>query len=238
MRLDRLAVGVLSVRAPMCARIVAGSDRVDRPIDRLLATGSASCSATPATVCCSPARILGALAPPALPIGPDGEESGDAPSPEPSGVLKSARPRCHTVRVTPRRVAALLLALTLLTAACSDDDGGSGGASGPTSTDEIVDIQDQPGDEEATGARDDVGQLTCEADGEGWRAAAQVTNSTDAVASYRIFVSFLDAEDETLGVTQVDVDGLDPGESEDWEGSLAVTGDDLDCALRVERFEG
>ncbi len=141
--------------------------------------------------------------------------------------------------MTPRRAAALLLALALLTAACSDDDdGGSDDTSGPTSTDEIVDIQDQPGDEEATGARDDVGQLACEADGDGWRAAAQVTNSTDGVASYRIFVSFLDADDETLGVTQVDVEGLDPGESKDWEGSLAVSGDDLDCVLRVERFEG
>ncbi len=137
----------------------------------------------------------------------------------------------------PRRVAALFLTCALLIIACADDDDGSGEPSGPTSTDEIVDIRDQPGDEEATGARDDVGQLTCEADGDGWRAAARVTNSTDAVASYRIFVSFLDAEGETLGVTQVDVDVLEPGESDDWDGSLAVSGDGLDCVLRVERFE-
>ena len=38
---------------------------------------------------------------------------------------------------------------------------------------EIVDIRDQPGDEEATGARDDVGRLTCEMGGAGWRATAR-----------------------------------------------------------------
>lgn len=153
-------------------------------------------------------------------------------------VPESPRPRCQTGFVTSRGLAALFLALSLPAVACSDDDdGGAGETSGPASTDEIVDIRDQPGDDEATGARDDVGQVTCEAGRDGWRAAAQVTNSTDAVASYRIFVSFLDADDDTLGVTQVDVNGLDPGESEDWEGSLAVSGDNLDCVLRVERFE-
>ena len=141
--------------------------------------------------------------------------------------------------MTARRIAAaLLVALSLASVACSDDDeGDESETSGPSSTDEIVDIRDQPGDEEATGARDDVGRLTCEMGGAGWRATARVTNSTDGIVSYRIFVSFLDAEDQSLGVTQVDVDGLDPGESEDWEASLAVVGDDLDCVLRVERFE-
>ena len=182
---------------------------------------------------------LGALAPPDHPIGRRRLELRIAALFGFPGVPESARARCQTGPVTSRRIAALVLALSLLAVACSDDDdAGTEETAGPTSTDEIVDIQDQPGDEDATGARDDVGQLTCEADGDGWRAAAQVTNSTDTVASYRIFVSFLDAEDETLGVTQVDVDGLEPGESEDWEGSLAVAGDDLDCVLRVERFEG
>jgi hypothetical protein len=126
-------------------------------------------------------------------------------------------------------------------AACSTagSSAGSEAADEDTAPGATIDVEVRPGtaDDGFVGARIDVTDEECEQDeAGGWQARGLVTNSTDADADYRIYVSFLDGADDTRGLTQADVTDLAPGDSEEWEAELALPGeDDLRCVLRVER---
>ncbi len=165
------------------------------------------------------------------------------------GVCLSAVFRCQTRRVILlldqirrwRAGLALVVLLAVVAVGCGDDGGeeaGEGDRAGETAEEPQarVAIEDQPGDVEATGALRDVSGLVCEAEGSEWVATGQVTNPTDAAATYRIFISFLDADRDTVGVVQTTVDDVPSGEPVDWSARLDLSSDDLECVLRVERF--
>jgi hypothetical protein len=87
------------------------------------------------------------------------------------------------------------------------------------------------------GARDDVTQLRCERQGDVWVATGQVTNPTDSDRGYRIYVSYLAPDNDTLGLSETGVDRLVAGASTDWQGSVTLSGaESVRCVLRVERF--
>jgi PBP1b-binding outer membrane lipoprotein LpoB len=101
----------------------------------------------------------------------------------------------------------------------------------------ITDITDTPGSGEGlVGALADSAVETCERSGDAWKVAGTVTNSSDAAATYRIYVSLLNAATDTRALTQVDVAEVAPGATEDWSTDVAVAEDDLSCVLRVERY--
>lgn len=104
--------------------------------------------------------------------------------------------------------------------------------------DSVIDIVVPPGtaDDGFVGAVDDVEVTRCES-ADGWQVAGTVTNPESSAQSYRIYVSLL-AGSETAGLVQVDVTGVPAGESQEWATSVALSGTDLSCVVRVERFAG
>lgn len=107
----------------------------------------------------------------------------------------------------------------------------------PVSTDvqPVIDVVNQPGSGTFDGAREDVTDVTCASNAGIWTSAGTVTNSTEAAASYRIYVSFLDAAGETLALMERDVDALAAAASEDWSAEFSSSVEALTCVLRVER---
>ncbi|MFP5218933.1 MAG: hypothetical protein ACLGIG_04245 [Actinomycetes bacterium] len=85
------------------------------------------------------------------------------------------------------------------------------------------------------GARKDVTDLTCARDDEAWVSSGRVTNPLEVVASYRIYVSFLAPDGAALGVRQVDVGDVQPGEAREWDVEQELSTGDVECVLRVER---
>lgn len=109
----------------------------------------------------------------------------------------------------------------------------------PASTsvpDAVIDIDNQPGEGEYEGALDDLAFECVGSDGT-WSASGTVTNSTDAPAGYRVFISFLDDAGETAALVEADddLDGLEPGESREWAVSFDSSSASLTCVPRVER---
>ncbi|MCS3441226.1 hypothetical protein [Microbacterium phyllosphaerae] len=136
-------------------------------------------------------------------------------------------------------VAGIAVALGLLLAGCTDS--APDPKPTPTATEPaeagITDIQDTPGSGEGLeGALADAEVKTCELAGDHWEVAGSVTNSSDADASYRIYVSLLTEGGDTRSLTQVDVDPIAAGAIADWETTVAVEDEALDCVLRVERY--
>lgn len=148
--------------------------------------------------------------------------------------------------MTARVRAIGLIAAAMLTggllAGCTADDGAptpDPTASGSAEAQEpgVTDITDAPGSGEGlVGAAGDAVTETCELSDGAWVATGTVTNPTDAAADYRIYVSLLNGSNDTRGLQQVNVDGVEPGGTADWESSIAVADDDLTCVLRVERY--
>jgi hypothetical protein len=122
----------------------------------------------------------------------------------------------------------------------SPDSAESAAASAaPTTTpvEAVIDVSNQPGTGEFAGAREDVTDVTCEAADGNWRTAGKVTNPTDDPASYRIYVSYIDAAGETLALVESDVDAVEPAATLEWSTDFASTASGLECVLRVERSE-
>ena len=101
----------------------------------------------------------------------------------------------------------------------------------------ITDIVDAPGTGEGlVGALADTETSTCKLVEGKWDVAGTVTNSSDAPASYRIYVSLLNEGGETRSLTQVNVDPIDPGAETEWSTAVPLEEKDLSCVLRVERY--
>ncbi|WBU37348.1 hypothetical protein [Homoserinibacter sp. YIM 151385] len=102
----------------------------------------------------------------------------------------------------------------------------------------VTDIDDAPGSGEGlVGALEDLEIATCERQGDKWSLGGTVTNSATSTSDYRIYISLLDAAGDTRGLTQIDVDGVAAGASDDWSESVDIAEDDLSCVPRVERYE-
>ena len=147
-------------------------------------------------------------------------------------------------------IAPLVLALALL-AGCSGDDAepDTSDTAAPTTeaaddtTDTtlppsaIVDVSVPPGsDADAVGAREDVTDEVCEAGDDGWVASGNVTNPTDDVADYRIYVSLVGDGGDTAALVESGATSVAAGESSAWSVTITEVGDGpFDCVLRVER---
>jgi hypothetical protein len=139
----------------------------------------------------------------------------------------------------------LAAVLTLAATACTGDDSGSAdettttkALASTTSTTKpavVRDVTDAPRTSNYEGARDDVTKVTCKQDGKTWKVGGTVTNSTKEPADYRIFTAFLDDENETRGLLQTDLTGLEAGEARPFTDDLALDAKGLTCVLRVER---
>lgn len=130
---------------------------------------------------------------------------------------------------------AVIPALFLALAACSGDDKASEKDSKPADQSH-VDITDQQGSVKGfVGANDDVTTESCEAAKNLWRSEGTVTNPEKENQSYRLYVAFNRGKD-TQGLVQVDVESVKPGQKVEWKAEAPLTGDDLTCVLRAERF--
>ncbi|WP_314645785.1 hypothetical protein [uncultured Microbacterium sp.] len=158
------------------------------------------------------------------------------PAPSPSVV---SAPRVGTMT---RRMLGAGLALVLGVAGLSACTGDAKPDPTPTPTATeasagVTDITDAPGSGEGlVGALADTTVETCEQGDGAWDVAGTVTNSSEAAASYRIYVSLLTAGGETRALSQVDVEPIDAGAETEWSTSIDLDEEDLSCVLRVERY--
>ena len=84
------------------------------------------------------------------------------------------------------------------------------------------------------GARSDVHDTTCAADGKAWTARGKVTNSASSNARYRIYVSFLHG-DTTVGIAETAAGPVKAAATTAWDAKVKVHTEGLRCILRVER---
>jgi hypothetical protein len=103
----------------------------------------------------------------------------------------------------------------------------------------ITDITDSPGTgANLVGALKDTTVATCARKGSSWSVTGTVTNPTAGSVDYRIYVSLLNATNDTRALKQVNVDKLSPGASANWSADIPVDETGLSCVLRVERYSG
>lgn len=103
-------------------------------------------------------------------------------------------------------------------------------------SDVYVNTTDSQGVGEYVGAAMDVIASTCEADGATWVGSGTVQNPTEGDVNYRVWVAFVDGDNETVGLVQANVDGLGAGDTGDYTTSMPYTdAGALTCVLRVER---
>jgi hypothetical protein len=115
--------------------------------------------------------------------------------------------------------------------------GGSG--EGATAAPELAGVKVQPGtaSDSFVGARTDISDLLCKADGKGtWNVEGNVKNSSDKAVNYRIYTSFLNGT-ETVGLIETDVDNVKADAIKKWSGSMTIEAEKVDCVLRVERIQ-
>lgn len=143
---------------------------------------------------------------------------------------------------------ATLVALALaLVSACSDDDATTAAATsstaalvdttaaGPATTTTMPGLTEVPTLDGEVGAKVDSRTDRCEATDAGWIGEGTVTNPTDGLVDYAVVVSFLDADNATLGADADIIVNVAPGETAEWSVELPVSGDELQCILRVTR---
>lgn len=99
-----------------------------------------------------------------------------------------------------------------------------------------VDVHDSQAVGDFVGALKDVTASSCGASGADWVGAGTITNPTEAAANYRVWVAFIGADGGTVGLVQVDLDGVSAGASGDFSAPMPYAADGtLSCVLRVER---
>lgn len=136
-----------------------------------------------------------------------------------------------------RKVTWLIAPLALLAlTSCVGGEAGEATGNDSKQNSGYTDITDQQGSvDDFIGALDDATVERCEAAGDGWIAAGEVTNPAEDAQSYRIYVAFMD-NSNTEGLVQVDIESVAANGTATWEAEAPIGGDDLRCTLRVERF--
>lgn len=86
------------------------------------------------------------------------------------------------------------------------------------------------------GAAQDVKVSTCVSNKSTTLFNGTVTNPTDAVQSYRIYVA-VTLKGATVGIDEVDVNTVAARTTNKWSGGLATGADGATCVLRVERTQ-
>jgi hypothetical protein len=99
-----------------------------------------------------------------------------------------------------------------------------------------VDVHDSQAVGGFVGALKDVTASSCGASGADWVGSGTITNPMRAAANYRVWVAFIGADGGTVGLVQVNVDGVAAGASKDFSAPMPYAADGtLSCTLRVER---
>jgi len=99
-----------------------------------------------------------------------------------------------------------------------------------------VDVIDSQAEGDFVGALNDVTTSSCGADGANWVGSGTIANPTQDTVSYRVWVAFTGADGGTVGLVQVNVDGVEAGASGDFSAPMPYAADGtLSCILRVER---
>ena len=102
----------------------------------------------------------------------------------------------------------------------------------------VVNVKIQPGTAKGfVGALKDVSGFKCEYQSAKWVASGKVTNSSRFWASYRIYVSLLDASNDTRAVFEIDTVTMRPNLPVAFSGSISLDEQGLTCVLRVERTD-
>lgn len=131
-------------------------------------------------------------------------------------------------------VAATVLVAATTVVGCSSDSDTEEVAE---TQEKVTDIQDQPGSVDGyVGASKDAKVETCDLQGGSLRVEGTVKNPESDAQDYRLYVSALENSD-TVGLVQVDVTDVAPGKSVEWSTDIDYKADDLECVLRVERFD-
>lgn len=86
------------------------------------------------------------------------------------------------------------------------------------------------------GAKDDTKVTACEPSGDAWKVAGTVTNSSDAAADYRLYVSLLNKSNDTRALVEVDVNGVAAGAKKSWSKDIGTKDENLTCVIRTERY--
>lgn len=113
----------------------------------------------------------------------------------------------------------------------------------PSDSPGVVDVTDTPGGGTDgagggfTGALADAPVTSCELQDGAWNVAGTATNPTEGAVTYRIYVSLLNGGGDTRALQQVDVPEVAAGETAEWQTSVPIDEDGLNCVLRVERYE-
>ncbi|WBL19806.1 MULTISPECIES: hypothetical protein [Citricoccus] len=133
-------------------------------------------------------------------------------------------------------VAVAAAAATTLVACSGGDDVNDAAANTDAGEQKVIEMPDQPGSVEGyVGAADDAELVTCDPQGSALEVEGTVTNPESDDQDYRVYISAMEGG-ETMGIVQVDVSNVATGETAEWSTEMALTGDDLECVLRVERF--
>jgi hypothetical protein len=99
-----------------------------------------------------------------------------------------------------------------------------------------VDVHDSQAVGDFVGALKDVTASSCGVSGADWVGSGTITNPTRAAVNYRVWVAFIGADGSTVGLVQVNVDGVAAGASGDFSAPMPHGADGtLSCILRVER---
>lgn len=131
--------------------------------------------------------------------------------------------------------AAAIVAATALVA-CNGDDAEDPEGQAQGAEEKVIEMPDQPGSVEGyEGALDDADLDTCQSQDDVLEVAGTLTNPESEEQDYRIYVSAMEGGD-TQGIVQVDVSGVGGGESAEWSTEVDLSGEELECVLRVERF--
>lgn len=127
-------------------------------------------------------------------------------------------------------------ALFLALAACSGDDKNSASEGSPKDESYVKISEPQGSVEGFVGANDDATMENCKAKGKSWVSDGTVKNSAKDTQSYRIYVAFNRGKD-TQGLVQTDLKSVAAGDTAKWKVEAPISGEDLSCVLRVERFD-
>lgn len=103
-------------------------------------------------------------------------------------------------------------------------------------SDVYISVLNSQAEGEFVGAATDVVSSSCAGDGGVWVGAGTVGNPTEEDVNYRVWVSFIDSDGETIGLVQSNVDGVAPNETGEYAASMPYSDPgELSCVLRVER---
>lgn len=141
------------------------------------------------------------------------------------------------MRLTRALVAATaVVAATALVGCTGADRADDAPARIGAADEQVVDVQAEPGSVEGyTGALEDAELARCEPSDGTLQVAGTVTNPEPETQDYRIYVSAMDGGD-TAGLVQVDLTGVEAGETAEWSTEMALGEAEFECVLRVERF--